>query len=171
MCSGAPLWPYNGQVARDNQTTFRFSYTQDADTLYRFATDPAAVKARSEAFGERDVQVTRTGDTITNLRLIEVELPMFARGLFTPTNTVLDVKVWDPATKTARFSVDVKNVPTRVSGTVTIVPTAGGCDYVVDVQVACRIPLIGGKIESFVTTATKKALEDEYAYNQKQLGA
>jgi Protein of unknown function (DUF2505) len=156
-------------VARDNPTTFRFSYTQDAETLYRFATDPAAVKARSEAFGERDVQVTKTGETLTNLRLIEVELPLFARGLFTPTNTVLDVKVWDRESKTARFSVDVKNVPTRVSGTVRIEATETGCDYVVDVLVACRIPLIGGKIESFVTTATKKALEEEYQYNRKQL--
>jgi hypothetical protein len=165
-----PADPQSVAVPRNNELTARFSYLFDADTVYRLVTDPETVKARSEAFGERDVKVTKTGNTITNLRLIDVVLPAFAKALFTPTNTVLDVKVWDPPTKTARFSVDVKNVPTRVAGTVRIVSTDAGCDYVVEMQVTCPVPLIGGKLEAFVVTATKKSLREEYEYNCGQLG-
>lgn len=156
-------------MARDHEFTARFSYPVDADAVYQLLTDTAFLKARSEAFGEREVEVKKHGNTITNLRLIDVELPAFARALFAPTNTVLDLKVWDPATRTAKFTVDVKNVPTRVGGTVKIVPTETGCDYIVDVQVSCKVPLIGGKLEVFVASATNKALDREYEYNRSKL--
>lgn len=153
----------------DNEFTVRFSYPKDADRVYQLLTDPEVIRARSESFGERDVRVTKTGETLTNLRLIDVALPAFAKALFTPTNTVVDVKVWDAAAKTGRFTVDVKNVPTRVGGTVRLVPTDTGCDYIVDVQVSCKVPLIGKKLETFVAGQTRKALEDEHAYNLTRL--
>jgi hypothetical protein len=165
----APYGSTDSLVPSENEFTVRFSYPKDADSVYQLLTDPELVKARSEAFGERDVRVTRTGDTLTNLRLIDVALPAFAKALFTPTNTVLDVKVWDAATKSARFTVDVKNVPTRVGGTVKLVPTDTGCDYIVDVQVSCKVPLIGRKLEAFVAATTRKALEDEHKYNLTRL--
>lgn len=149
--------------------TVRFSYTQDADTLYRFVTDAEVARERSRAFGDRDIRVTKTGETITNLRVVEAEVPGFAKKLFTPTNTVEDVKAWDAATKTARLTVDVRGAPTKISGTIKIVSTATGADYVVDFQVTCKIPLIGGKLEEFVANATEKGLRDEYAYNVAQL--
>ena len=152
-------------------TTVRFSYPHDADTLYRFVTDADAVKARSIALGERDVRVSKVGETVTNVRLVEAELPSFAKSLFTPTNTVEDVKAWDATTKKARLTVDVKGAPTKIGGTIEIVPTATGCDYVVDFQVACKIPFIGGKLEAFVTTATEKGLRDEFDYTVKALAA
>ena len=151
--------------------TVRFHYPQDADTLYRFVTDPEAVKARSIALGERDVRVTKSGETITNVRLVESELPSFAKNLFKPTNTVEEVKAWDAAKKTAKLSVDVKGAPTKVSGTIAIVASGSGCDYVVDFQVKCSIPLIGGKIEAFATGETEKGLRAEYEYTSKALAA
>jgi hypothetical protein len=151
--------------------TVRFSYAQDADTLYRFVTDAAVVKERSQSLGDRDVRVSKSADTITNLRVVEAEVPGFAKKLFTPTNTVEDVKAWDAATKTARLTVDVRGAPTKISGTIKIVSTAVGSDYVVDFQVSCKIPLIGGKLEEFVASATEKGLRDEYEYNRKRLTA
>ncbi|MFI5296604.1 MAG: DUF2505 domain-containing protein [Polyangiales bacterium] len=151
--------------------TVRFSYSQSVDDLYRFVTDPEIVRQRSMALGERDVRVTKSGETLTNLRVVEAEVPGFAKKLFTPTNTVEDVKAWDAATKTARMTVDVRGAPTKISGTIRIVPNGTGADYVVDYQVACKIPLIGGKLEEFVSSATEKGLRQEYEHNKKMLGS
>jgi hypothetical protein len=156
---------------RPTMTTLRFAYAVDADTLYRFMTDPETTRARSVAFGERDVRVTKNGETITNVRLVEAEVPGFAKKLFTPTNTVEDVKAWDAATKTAKLSIDVRGAPTKITGTLKIVPAAKGSEYVVDFAVSCKIPLIGGKLEDYVTSMSEKALQQEYEHNVKALAA
>jgi hypothetical protein len=147
----------------------RFPYKQDADTLYRFLTDEGEVKTRCEALGEREVRVSKAGHTITNRRLVEAEIPAFAKKLFSPTNTVEDTAVWDPSKKTARFTVDVKGAPARIGGTIALVETGKGTDYVIDFEVTCKIPFIGGKVEAFVAEATEKALRAEFEYNKKTL--
>ncbi len=149
--------------------TVRFTFEQGADAVYRLVTDPEVVKARSLSFGERDVKVAKTGEKLTNTRLVEAEVPSFAKKLFSPSNTVEDVKLWDAATKTARFDVDVKGVPVKIGGTIAIVANGTGCDYVVDYEVSCKIPLIGGKLASFVGTSTEKGFRDEFEWNQKRL--
>ncbi len=147
----------------------RFAFKQPAEAVYRFVTDPEAVRSRSVSFGERDVRVEKRGDTLTNTRLVEAEIPAFAKKLFSPTNTVTDTKVWDPSKRTARFEVDVKGVPIKVSGTIAIVQSGAGCDYVVDYKVTCKVPLIGGKLESFASASTEKGIRQELEYNQRQL--
>jgi len=149
--------------------TVRFTFKQSPEVVYGFVTDPERVKARSVSFGEREVKVEKNGDTITNTRLVEGEVPAFAKKLFTPVNTVIDVKTWDPASKSARFEVDVKGVPVKISGTIAITANGAGADYVVDYRVSCKIPLIGGKLEEYVSGSTEKGLRNELEWNQKTL--
>lgn len=156
--------------------TVRLAYPQDLATVYRFLTDPAVVRRRSEAFGETDIHVTLAGDplgsaTLTNVSKVKAQVPGFAKRFFSPLNTVTDVKAWDGASHTARLSVDIQGAPVKVSGTIRLVATASGCEYVVDFQIACRIPLIGGQLEKYVAGLTEEGMRKEADWNRAALAA
>ena len=61
--------------------TVKLFYTQDPETLYKFLSDPETARKRSEAFGERDIQITSSGGAVTNKRLVEADVPSFAKKL------------------------------------------------------------------------------------------
>jgi hypothetical protein len=149
--------------------TVKFTYKQDVDTVFAFVSDPEVAKQRSIDMGERDVKVTKDGEAVTNVRTVDAEVPGFAAKLLKPSNTVLEVKRWSSATKSARMSVDVKGAPTQIEGTIKLTPNGGGCDYALDFTVTCKIPLIGGKLAAYVEGITKKGMQEEFEWNQRKL--
>ncbi len=154
--------------------TVRFSYPHDLETVYRFLVDPAVVRRRSEAFGETDIRATLAGDpaasaTLTNVSKVKAQVPGFAKRFLSPVNTVTDVKAWDGVSHSARLSVDIQGAPVKVSGTIRLQPSTTGCDYVVDFQVSCRIPLIGGQLEKYVTGLTEEGMRKEADWNLAEL--
>lgn len=149
--------------------TSKFTYSQDLETFYRFITDPEVVRERSIALGERDVKVTKDGGAITNIRTVDAEIPSFAAKFLKPSNTVVEVKVWNPTTNTASLKIDVQGAPTDMGGTIRLAANGSKTDYTVELTATCKIPLIGGKIAAYVETVAKKGIEDEYAWNKAKL--
>lgn len=150
--------------------TVKFTYAQDADTVYKFASDAEICRKRSEAFGDKDIRCTKTGDTVTNVRLVEADVPSFAKKFINATNTVTDVKAWNPTTKSATLSVEIKGVPVKITGDIRIVPAGSGSDYIVNFQVACKIPLIGGQLEKHITGVTEDGMRKEFEWNKANIG-
>ncbi|MBC7173847.1 MAG: DUF2505 domain-containing protein, partial [Polyangiaceae bacterium] len=136
--------------------TVKYTYVQDAETVFRFVSDPEVVRERSVFMGERDIKITKQGDTVTNDRMVDAEVPSFAAKLLKPSNNIIEVKRWNPATKSGTFSVEVKNVPTQLEGTIRITPKGEGSEYAIDFKVTCKIPLIGGKLASYIEGLTQK---------------
>lgn len=150
--------------------TFKYSYPQDIETVFRILSAPETARQRSEAFGEREINVTTSGSTVTNVRKVEAEVPGFAKKLLNPVNTVTDIKRWDPATKTAQLTVDIQGAPVKISGNIRLVPAGSGCDYLVDFQVSCKIPLIGGQLEKHVAGITEEGMRKEADWNKAHIG-
>jgi hypothetical protein len=149
----------------------KFRFEQDPETVMAFVREPDVIKRRGAALGERNVEVTVDGNRVTTTRTVEAEVPGFAKKFLKPTNDVLEIKEWDPAARTARLDVDVKGAPTRVTGTIRIVPDGTGTSYQVDFQVTCSIPLIGKKIADYADGLTAKGMRDEYEWNKRELDA
>ncbi len=148
----------------------KFTYTQDADTVYAFASNPERVAERSTHMGEKDLNITKKGDAVHNTRTVFAEVPGFAKKFLNPASTAVEIKAWDPATRSAKLSVDIKGAPTQVRGTITIVPNpAGGCDYATDFEAICKIPLIGKKLAQYVAGVTEKGMREEFVWNQKRM--
>lgn len=147
----------------------KFTYKQDPDTVFKFLSDPATVRARSEAFGERGMQITESNGTITNRREVDADVPAIAKKVLKPTNTVTEVKAWNAATKTATMSVDIQGAPIKVAGNIRLTPSGTGTEYTVDFQVTCKIPLIGGQIEKHATGQTEDGMRREYEWNKARL--
>src|SRR5262245_58130869 len=151
--------------------TVKLSYKQDPETLYKFLSDPATARARSEAFGERDIQVTEVGGVVTNKRMVEAEVPSFAKKFLTPMNLVTEVKRWNAATKTAELTVDIQGAPVKLTGTIRITPSGTGSEYTTDFTATCKIPLIGGQLEKHINGVTEQGMRREYEWNQARLNA
>jgi hypothetical protein len=149
----------------------KFHYDQDPDTVMSFVRDPDVIKRRGAALGERNVNVVVAGGKVTTNRTVEAEVPGFAKKFLKPTNDVLEIKDWNMEARTARLDVDVKGAPTRVTGTIRIVPEGSGSSYQVDFQVTCSIPLIGKKIAEYADGLTAKGMRDEYEWNKRELDA
>lgn len=154
-----------------------FTYKQDAETVYRFASDPDVTKARAEALGDENVRVTvqESGGskTVTCTRLVEADLPAFAKKIFKPKNTVVERREWrdNGERKGCHFHVDVQGTPTKIDGNVTIAPAASGSTYSIDFEVTAKVPLIRKKLEEYIVGLTQESIKDEFNYNQQQLDA
>ena len=156
---------------------FSIDYSQDIDTVYRFMTDPDAIKKRSEALGETNirVQVDEGGGTktITATRDVESDLPGFAKRLFNSTNTIIERLEWRDAgeKKTCKSHIDVLKTPGKIDSDITISPKGSGCTYDIEFEVSAKVPLIRKKLEEFVAKTTLEGIREQHEYNQRELNA
>jgi len=160
-------------VTPDHTVTFR--YDRPPAQVLALLLDPEFVAERSRAMGELDVQVTtrRDGDrvVIVNARDVKRELPSFARKLFSPVNHVTQTEAWDVAADgaTGTFQIAVKGAPVTMGARFELRPVDGGSEYRVTYDVKVRVPLIGGKLESYTLEQTKAGVRKELEYTAERL--
>jgi len=148
------------------------SHTFDApiERVWAMFTDQASHLAKFESMGHRDIDVlecTSTDDTflIKVSRVVDFELPGFAKKVLSPTNTVVSVDEWrdnGDGTYSGTFMADTKGAPVDVKGTTHLEPAGDKTDYRVTVQLKVNVPLIGGKIEKWAKGDTEKQLDQEF---------
>ncbi len=74
------------------------------------------------------------------------------------------------AARTGTFSVESKGTPVRVSGTIRLSPDgSGACRNVSEIDVECKLPLIGGRIADFVSKDARKAVDHEQTWIRERL--
>jgi Protein of unknown function (DUF2505) len=128
-----------------------------ADAVIDVLATEEAVVARYEGMGHREVEVQRIdrGDgtlTVVSRRVVEVDLPGFARKVLQPTNTMTQTDAWaqGPDGWTGTFAVDVAGAPVQLSGKMRLVDADPGSDYTVTLTMNVKVPLVGGKIADWV---------------------
>lgn len=152
-------------------------FDADVETVYRLMADPEFLARKYADEGATDIQVDSDtgagGPTVVSRRKVTIDLPGFAKKVMAPTNTVVQTDEWAPADdagrRVCRYRVEVQGVPSRIDGTVTLVPDGGGTrqDIVADLKVS--IPLLGGRLEKLAVESGRKTLEHEAAFTAKEL--
>ena len=152
-------------------------YPVPVDTVIAMLQDKWATVERYESMGHRDVGILEFAADdgmlrIVSSRVVDVELPGFAKKALKPTNTMIQTDEWqrDDGSWSGRFNVDVKGAPVRIRGTMDLVPVAEGSrhDVVLDLQV--KVPIIGGKIAEWVGKKdVQRTLDAEFAFNDARL--
>ena len=139
------------------ELTERHHFDASADAVIDVLATEEAVVARYEGMGHRDVEVQRIdrGDgtvTVVSRRVVEVDLPGFARKVLQPTNTMTQTDAWakDPDGWTGTFEVDVAGAPVQLWGRMQLVDAGSGSDYTVTLSMNVKVPLVGGKIADWV---------------------
>lgn len=154
------------------------AYSVPVEIVIAMLRDQAATIAKYESMGHRDVKILEfaSDDTalrIVSSRVVEVELPAFAKKALKPTNTMVQTDEWrrrDDGSWAGTFDVEVHGSPAHISGTMTLGPDGTGSRHDVTLDVDVKIPLIGGKIADWVgKNDVRRTLDAEYAFNDSRL--
>lgn len=155
-------------------------YDVEPDAVIDMFADPDAVRARYEGMGHRDVEILACDRADASLevrsrRVVDVDLPGFARKALSPTNTMTQTDHWvrrDDGGWDGTFDVDVAGAPVEMSGTMELSPDDGGARYGVTIRMAVKVPLVGGKIADWVgKNEAASTLEAEFAAGDAWLAA
>jgi hypothetical protein len=156
-------------------TIFSYQYSAAPHTLLKLLLAPDFVQSQRESLGERELRVDvdkrDSAATVVCTRLIETELPGFARKIFNPVNKVIETRHWRWTDDRidGRFEVDVQGAPSRIEGSIKISPSSTGATYRVDFEVTAKVPLIRKKLEAYITEITLAGMQDEHDFNRRFL--
>jgi len=154
------------------------AYPEPVEAVIAMLRDRAATIAKYESMGHRDVEIVDfasddTGLRIVSSRVVDVQLPGFAKKALKPTNTMVQTDEWrrrSDGSWAGTFDVDVHGSPAHISGTMALVSDGTGSRHDVTADVDVKIPLIGGKIADWVgKNDVHRSLDAEYAFNDSRL--
>jgi hypothetical protein len=130
--------------------------------------------------GHRDVEIlvcerTAAALEVRSRRVVEVDLPGFARKVLSPTNTMTQTDRWtrrDDGGWEGAYDVDLAGAPVEMSGTMALRAVESGADYTVSFRMAVKVPIVGGKIADWVgRNEAVTTLEAEFAAGEAWLAA
>lgn len=105
------------------------------------------------------------GVVLRSTRGLPKGMPGFLEKVVPAGGRAGQVDTWGPAqpdgSRAGTWKAEVPGAPVDVHGTMRLVPTATGCDYVIDGTAKVKIPLVGGKAERFVVDATARTTAGE----------
>jgi len=115
---------------------------------------------------EYSVEVTGTG-TGTEPTVVEVsqtqvarKIPSIAQKFVGDTVQIVQRETWT-SVDAATFDMVIPGKPGQLRGTISLRERDGQCDEVFAGEVKVQVPLVGGKLESFVSDLLKKMLAAE----------
>jgi hypothetical protein len=156
-------------------------YAAAPEVVFAMMTTPAVLTEKYTALGHRDIQLlehTDDGDEVAvrSRRSVPMEVPGFAKRVMSPMNTVEQRDHWQPAAadhgRVGTWEVQAKGVPVSAGGTLRLSPGPGGTTIVeIAGEVKCSLPLIGGKLASFVGADVERTLAGEEQFNDGWLAA
>ncbi|MEZ5143337.1 MAG: DUF2505 domain-containing protein [Acidimicrobiales bacterium] len=156
------------------------TYAADVDAVVAMLGDRDATIAKYEGMGHREVQIERLDAsddaiTIVSSRVVDADIPGFAKKVLKPTNTMHQTDEWRrkaDGTWDGTFDVDVKGAPVHISGTMRLVPGDGDTTHDVTIKVDVKVPLVGGKIADWAAkNDVKTTLDAEFAAGDTYLAA
>ncbi len=150
-----------------------------ADVIAMLADSQATVE-KYEELGNREVKVVECrhdGPTlrVTSTRIVDVDLPSFAKRVLKPTNSMTQTDEWHEAADggwDGTFDVEVKGAPVHISGTARLTPSDGSCRHDVTILVTVKVPLVGGKIADWAAkNDVQRTLDGEFDFGDRWLAA
>jgi hypothetical protein len=153
-------------------------YSAPISAVMEMLRDESGTVAKYESMGHRAVEVLEmmpAADTlrIVSSRVVDVDLPGFAKRALRPTNTMIQTDEWHrdaDGSWSGTFDVDVKGSPAHISGTMDLASDGDGSrhDVVIDFQV--KVPIVGGKIADWLGKKdVQHTLDAEFAFNEQRL--
>ncbi|HEX5097290.1 MAG TPA: DUF2505 domain-containing protein [Acidimicrobiia bacterium] len=155
-------------------------YPVPVDAVVAMLRDQAATIEKYESMGHRDVQILECEAdddalTIKSSRVVDVDLPGFAKKVLKPTNTMVQTDEWRRARDgswAGTFDVEVKGAPVRIAGTMRLAPADAGCRHEVTIDFQVKVPIVGGKIADWAAKNDgRRTLSAEFAFNDERLRA
>lgn len=147
------------------------------DRVWAMFQDPRSHTAKFASMGHRDIEIvesTQTEDAfhLVVRRVVDVDLPGFAKRVMKPTNTVTTTDDWqrhDDGTCTGAQQVSTQGAPVKIEATTRLDPRDGITLYTVSVHLEVKVPLIGGKLSDWAKGMVGTQLDQEFAAGDRWL--
>ncbi len=147
--------------------------------VWDMISDADAQVAMFEAMGYREVEVIDQrldADTfrIVTRRVLDLELPGFARRVLHPSNTMHSTDVWERGADggaTGVLSMKVDGAPVTISGNATIAPDGDSTSYSVAIGVDVRVPIVGRRIAQWAMRDVDRQFDQQFDVAQDWLSA
>lgn len=155
----------------------RHEYKHPLQKVWAAFTDPDFYQAKFEGIGHRNVEIVSAeaddeGFTIEISREVPLDVPGFLRSMLGEWNTLLQSERWSESGKGVyvnELQIEARGVPATMTGTMTLAAKGKGCVNEVAITIRAAVPLIGGKLEQFVSRDTEATLEAEFEFIQDYL--
>lgn len=152
-------------------------YDHPIDSVIRAFTDPEFYLQKFEGVGAREVEVLAAADddgvfTIETRRDVPLQVPSALKTFIGSWTTVLQNEEWvegEDGEFLNQIEINSEGVPALITGSMTLAPKEDGCVNRVVMEIDCRIPLVGRKLEQFVAASTTEQLEAEYDFIREYL--
>ncbi|MGC9961755.1 MAG: DUF2505 domain-containing protein [Acidimicrobiales bacterium] len=154
------------------------AYDAPLEAVLAVLGDESATIAKYESMGHRDVKVVENerGDgslRVVSSRVVDVDLPGFAKRVLRPTNTMRQTDTWTRATDDSwegTFDVEVQGAPIHISGSMILTASDGKTVHDVDLRVDVKVPIIGGRIADWAGKGdVRRSLDGEFSFNARRL--
>ncbi|WP_373089000.1 DUF2505 domain-containing protein [Zhongshania sp.] len=155
----------------------RCQFDRSIDEVWALLCDPDFRVERSIALGELSAEcdVEERGEQVTVKMSREVvrELPSVLARVFNSQQSLVFVETWQHKDGgwEGKMSIEIKKQPVQLGATMSLLPTASGCEYIVSHHCKAKIPLVGGKVEKYVLSQTDDGALDELNYLKAKLTA
>ena len=151
--------------------THTHQYTQNVDAIYTSCMNADFIKAKMNALGARNIEVTIQQKTdsmvIEIIRKTPVEVPNALKSLVQPWSKMTQTEVWKGQSGGPYYcKIDIKlqGIPLNIQGQMKLADHDGGTAVASITEVNCTIPFIGRALTNFIGDTSKKAIEQEFAY-------
>lgn len=157
--------------------SMHYEFEHDAESVFNLLTDPQFLVDRCLAMGELEASCEveeKAGATVISLtRMLKRDLPRFLTKMMDPEQTMHMTETWQADGEegwSGEYTFEMEGQPVVIRAKFELYPTDAGCCYTIEHQVKAKIPLIGGKIEKYISGQAEDGCTDELDYAKEQLG-
>ena len=160
---------------------FRDEHLFDAplDVVWDMFSDPDSHTTKFESMGHRDIAVLESdfSDGAFHLkvsRVVDLDLPGFAKRVMKPTNTVVTTDDWSRQTDGSykgRQIIETQGSPVKISSDTLLVTEGDQTRYIIDIHLEVKVPLIGGKLADWAKGTVRTQLDHEFTCGDEWLAA
>ena len=151
-------------------------YKQPIDAIYASCMNESFIKAKMQALGARNIEVSiskkETTTTVEIIREIPIEVPNSLKSLIQPWSKMTQTEVWRNGANDSYYcniTIDLKGAPLNIKSQMKLATTEGGTAAVAITEVTCTIPFIGKTLANFIGDTSREAIEKEFAYMDRHV--
>jgi hypothetical protein len=155
------------------------TYPVPAAEVTAYLTDPSRLVGRYEAMGDTNVEVLRCEhdgeDLVVEIRRdVTIDLPGFAKKVLGETNTTIQRERWAPTgddgSRRATYEIEAQGTPVRTLGDFVVTPDGDRTRHTVSGRMEVKVPLIGGRLGSFLDGTARDRVKADFEHNHQTLG-
>jgi len=146
---------------------------KDINTVFSTICDGDYIRKKLQANGARNVDVQSSGHDGASARLVytreeAADVPSAFKKFISEWNQITSRDNWTGTPGESyhcTYQVEANN-PVKISGRHTLEPNGSGTTSTIYMDISCRIPLVGKKLEKFVAGLSQKSLQEDVDFQK-----